>query len=168
MLIAVEPPAQQTLNLRSPSSGYFPAFWPVEDNEPAGERIRCKSYLTPGRQIHHQPRNRVCTNGKRSTTIITPEAFRALYTRHLSELIAQKRIPSVALFEAFYNFCFVPKHTIGTQLLTVRRDKRERAAFMAMQNGAESEEEDDETQERFRISFGGDTDSAEDANAYSE
>ncbi len=110
----------------------------------------------------------VCTNGKRSTTIITPEAFRALYTRHLSELIAQKRIPSVALFEAFYNFCFVPKHTIGTQLLTVRRDKRERAAFMAMQNGAESEEEDDETQERFRISFGGDTDSAEDANAYSE
>jgi hypothetical protein len=31
----------------------------------------------------------------------------------------------------------VPKHTIGTQLLTVRRDKRERAAFMAMQNGAE-------------------------------
>jgi hypothetical protein len=39
---------------------------------------------------------------------------------------------------------------------------------MAMQDGAESEEEDDETQERFRISFGGDTDSAEDANAYSE
>ena len=110
----------------------------------------------------------VRTHGKRSSYVITPEAFRALYTRHLSELLAQKRIPSVALFEAFYNYCFVPKHTIGTQLLTVRRDKRERAAFMAMQNGAESEEEDDETQERFRISFGGDTDSAEDANAYSE
>jgi len=62
----------------------------------------------------------------------------------------------------------VPKHTIGTQLLTVRRDKRERAAFMAMQDGAESEEEDDETQERFHISFDGDTDSAEDANTYSE
>ena len=108
----------------------------------------------------------VRTHGKRSSYVITPEAFRALYTRHLSELIAQKRIPSVALFEAFYNYCFVPKHTIGTQLLTVRRDKRERAAFTAMQNGAESEEEDDETQERFRISFGGDTDSAEDANAY--
>jgi hypothetical protein len=74
----------------------------------------------------------------------------------------------VALFEAFYNYCFVPKHTIGAQLLTVRRDKRERAAFAATQNGAESEEEDDETQERFRISFGGDTDSAEDANAYSK
>jgi len=37
-----------------------------------------------------------------------------------------------------------------------------------MQNGAESEEEDDETQERFRISFSGDTDSAEDANSYPE
>ena len=110
----------------------------------------------------------VQTHGKRTGYVITPEAFRALYTRHLSELIAQKRIPSVALFEAFYNYCFVPKHTIGTQLLTVRRDKRERAAFTAMQNGAESEEEDDETQERFRISFGGDMDSAEDAKAYSE
>ena len=108
------------------------------------------------------------THGKRSSYVITPEAFRALYTRHLSELTAQKRIPSVALFEAFYNYCFVPKHTTGTQLLTVRRDKRERAAFMAMQNGAESEEDDDETQERFRISFGGDMDSAEDANVYSK
>jgi hypothetical protein len=39
---------------------------------------------------------------------------------------------------------------------------------MAIQNGAESEEEDDETQERFHISFDGDTDSAEDANTYSE
>lgn len=110
----------------------------------------------------------VQTHGKRTGYVITPEAFRALYTRHLTELLAQKRIPSVALFEAFYNYCFVPKHTIGTQLLTVRRDKRERAAFMAMQNGAESEEEDDETQERFRISFGGDMDSAEDGNAYSK
>jgi DNA-binding transcriptional regulator YiaG len=110
----------------------------------------------------------VRAHGKRTSYIITPEAFRALYTRHLCDLTAQKRIPSVALFEAFYNYCFVPKHTIGTQLLTVRRDKRERAAFMAMQNGAESEEEDDETQERFRIRLSGDMDSAEDANAYSE
>jgi hypothetical protein len=39
---------------------------------------------------------------------------------------------------------------------------------MAMQNGEESEEEDDETQERFRISFGGDRNSAEDANSCSE
>ncbi len=78
------------------------------------------------------------THGKRTRYVITPEAFRALYTRHLSELLDQKRIPNVALFEAFYNYCFVPKHTIGTQLLTVRRDKREREAF------AESQTENDE------------------------
>ena len=74
------------------------------------------------------------THGKRSSHVITPEAFRALYSRHLGELIAQKRISSVALFEAFYNYCFVPKHTIGTQLLTVRRDKRERGAYEASQD----------------------------------
>lgn len=83
----------------------------------------------------------VRTHGKRASYVITPEAFRALYTRHLSDLIAQKRISSVALFEAFYNYCFVPKHTIGTQLLTVRRDKRERAAY------AESQAEDAENEE---------------------
>jgi hypothetical protein len=88
----------------------------------------------------------VRTHGKRTSYIITPEAFRALYTRHLSELTAQKRIPSVALFEAFYNYCFVPKHTIGSQLLNVRRDKKERDAFAANQGqGAEPEiEEEDE------------------------
>jgi hypothetical protein len=48
----------------------------------------------------------------------------------------------VALFEAFYNYCFVPKHTVGTQLLTVRRDKREREAYAASQNGEESDEPD--------------------------
>ena len=37
--------------------------------------------------------------------------------------------PQRALFEAFYNYCFVPKRTNGIQLLTVRRDKQEREAF---------------------------------------
>ncbi len=46
----------------------------------------------------------------------------------------------MALFEAFYNYCFVPKHTIGSQLLTVRRDKRERAAFASANDGVESGE----------------------------
>jgi hypothetical protein len=85
--------------------------------------------------------------GKRMTHIITPEAFHALYTHHLRDLLEQKRVPNVALFEAFYNYCFVPKHTIGTQLLTVRRDKRERAAFAAVQEGGEIEEEDDENED---------------------
>jgi hypothetical protein len=82
---------------------------------PKWAKLNCRCWAKPECQNH----------GKRSSYVITPEAFRALYTRHLSELIAQKRIPSVALFEAFYNYCFVPKHTVGTQLLTVRRDKRE-------------------------------------------
>ena len=85
----------------------------------------------------------VRTHGKRTNYVITPEAFRALYTHHLSELIAQKRITNMALFEAFYNYCFVPKHTIGSQLLTVRRDKRERAAYAEIQTEEREYEEND-------------------------
>lgn len=105
--------------------------------------------------------------GKRRTHVITPEAFRALYTHHLRDLLEQKRIPNVALFEAFYNFCFVPKHTIGTQLLTVRRDKRERAAFAATQDEEDFEEENDESEEGFSVSLGEDLDS-EEGSTYSE
>jgi DNA-binding CsgD family transcriptional regulator len=82
--------------------------------------------------------------GKRLTHIITPEAFRALYTHHLRDLLEQKRVPNLALFEAFYHYCFVPKHTIGTQLLTVRRDKRERTAFAATQEGDELDDVDNQ------------------------
>jgi hypothetical protein len=87
----------------------------------------------------------VRVHGKRSSYAITPEAFRALYSHHLNDLLTQKRIPNVALFEAFYNYCFVPKHTIGSQLLTVRRDKRERAAYEASQ--MEDGEFDDDNEE---------------------
>jgi len=83
------------------------------------------------------------THGERTRCIITPEAFHALYKNHLGDLIAQKRIPSVALFEAFYDYCFVPKHTIGTQLLTVRRDKREQEAYDASQTESAELDEDD-------------------------
>ena len=84
--------------------------------------------------------------GKRQVNIITPEAFRNLYANHLRDLLDQKRISSLALFEAFYNYCFVPKHTIGSQLLTVRSDKRERAAFAVAQDreGVRPEEQKDE------------------------
>jgi hypothetical protein len=98
--------------------------------------------------------------GKRLTHIITPESFRALYTHHLRDLLEQKRVPNVALFEAFYNYCFVPKHTIGTQLLTVRRDKREREAFAEAQEGGELHDEEDEIEGGYRVSFGGDVESA--------
>jgi hypothetical protein len=82
--------------------------------------------------------------------------------------LEQKRIPNVALFEAFYNFCFVPKHTIGTQLLIVRRDKRERAAFAATQDEEDFEEENDESEEGFNVSLGEDIDSEEGSATYSE
>jgi PRTRC genetic system protein E len=106
--------------------------------------------------------------GKRLTHIITPESFRALCAHHLHDLLEQKRIPNLALFEAFYNYCFVPKRTIGTQLLTVRRDKRERAAFAATQEGGEGEEEDDEGEEGFCVSLGENKGFREDADSYSE
>jgi hypothetical protein len=93
----------------------------------------------------------------RGDHIITPESFRALYTHHLRDLLEQKRVPNIALFEAFYNYCFVPKHTIGTQLLTVRRDKREREAFAATQENDELNE--DEIEGGYRVSFGGDVES---------
>jgi hypothetical protein len=53
----------------------------------------------------------------------------------------------------------VPKHTIGTQLLTVRRDKREREAFAAARAGGEFDEEEDENEGGYRVSFGGDVES---------
>ncbi len=38
---------------------------------------------------------------------------------------------NLSLFEAYVQYCYSPKHTVGEQLLNVRRDKRERAAFQA-------------------------------------
>ena len=57
----------------------------------------------------------------------------------------KRGISNLGLFEAYVQYCFSPKHTIGEQLLDVRRDKRERAAF-ASANGedADSAEEDDD------------------------
>jgi hypothetical protein len=60
----------------------------------------------------------------------------------------KRGIPNQALFEAYVQYCFSPKHTVGEQLLDVRRDKRERAAYAAAvgdeTSGDEEEEEDDE------------------------
>lgn len=81
----------------------------------------------------------------RDTYRITPEAIVALYKHHLHDL--QKRIPNQSLFEAYVQYCFSPKHTVGEQLLDVRRDKRERAAYAALQgagtNPEDGEEDDD-------------------------
>ena len=67
----------------------------------------------------------------------------------------RRGIRNQALFEAYLQYCFSPKHTIGEQLLDVRRDKRERAAFAAVTavgsdpDEDEEDEEDDQGEEEF-------------------
>ena len=41
-------------------------------------------------------------------------------------------------------YCYSPKHTVGEQLLDVRRDKRERAAFAEEEKKKSGTGEDDE------------------------
>ena len=90
----------------------------------------------------------ITKRGNRSEYRVTPEALTTLYKNHLQELL-KRRIPNRALFEAYVQYCFSPKHTTGEQLLEVRHDKREREAFAALQAGAayaqQSEEDDDVT-----------------------
>jgi hypothetical protein len=73
------------------------------------------------------------SRGKRTSYRITPEALSAFYKSHLQDLL-KRRIPNHTLFEAYLQYCFSPKHTTGEQLLEVRRDKRERQAFAALQD----------------------------------
>ena len=70
--------------------------------------------------------------GKRVSYTITPESLIHLYKRHLKDLL-KRRIPNQALFDAYFQYCYSPKHTEGEQLLDVRHDKKERADFAAAQ-----------------------------------
>jgi hypothetical protein len=89
----------------------------------------------------------ITKQGGRSSYQITPEALGNFYKHHLRDLL--RRIPNHALFEAYVQYCFSPKHTTGEQLLDVRRDKREREAFAVLHNGddlsRENQEVDDGT-----------------------
>jgi hypothetical protein len=89
----------------------------------------------------------VADQGKRRFYIITPEALKDLYKHHHGDLM-KRGIRNQSLFEAYVEYCFAPKHTVGEQLLDVRRDKRERAAYAAAvgdeTSGDEEEEEGDE------------------------
>jgi hypothetical protein len=71
----------------------------------------------------------------------------SLYKQHHGDVL-KRGIPNQALFEAYVQYCFSPKHTVGEQLLEVRRDKRERAAYAAAvgdeKSGDEEKEEGDE------------------------
>lgn len=89
----------------------------------------------------------IAGHGKRRSYTITPEALMSLYKNHHADVL-KRGIPNQALFEAYVQYCFAPKHTVGEQLLDVRRDKRERAAYAAAvrdkTSGDEEEEEGDE------------------------
>lgn len=85
----------------------------------------------------------VADQGKRRFYIITPEALKDLYRHHHGDLL-KRGIRNQSLFEAYVEYCFAPKHTVGEQLLDVRRDKRERNAFAAV---GESEPDRDEEEE---------------------
>jgi hypothetical protein len=69
----------------------------------------------------------IASRGKRRSYTITAEALMILYKQHHADAL-KRGIPNRALFEAYVQYCFSPKHTVGEQLLDVRRDKRERAS----------------------------------------
>ncbi len=88
-------------------------------------------------------------DGKRFCTI-TPESLSLLYKRHLKDLLS-RGLPSQSLFEAYLDYCHAPKHTTGEQLLDVRRDKRERAAYERATEVPCKEDTDDEPRYRFAL-----------------
>ena len=59
---------------------------------------------------------------------ISPEALQRCLREHLSDL--QKRnIRSANILAVFQQYCYVPKHTVGEQLLQVREARREQTAY---------------------------------------
>jgi hypothetical protein len=48
-----------------------------------------------------------------------------------AEAVAKAARPRCFQEAAYVQYCHSPKHTVGEQLLEVRRDKRERTAFSA-------------------------------------
>ena len=98
----------------------------------------------------------VSTKGKRPTYTITPESLKHAYSHHLPDLL-KRGLPNQSLFEAYVLYAYSPKHTVGEQLLDVRRDKKERAAFRSSQTGEtpiDGEEDDDDVEEGYRVRLG--------------
>ncbi len=110
----------------------------------------------------------VNTEGKRPSYSITPESLKHAYSHHLADLL-KRGVPNQSLFEAYVQYVHSPKHTVGEQLLDVRRDKRERAAFAATQDQgtpSEEEDEDDDSQEGYRVSHDESTEFQRASSAY--
>lgn len=106
---------------------------------------------------------RVEFRGTRRTYTITPESLNQMFKRHLNDLLA-RGAPNLSLFEAYVQYCFSPKHTLGTQLLSVRRDKKERASYDASHNktdGEDLEEDHEEDDGRYGLDLEDDDELAE-------
>lgn len=88
------------------------------------------------------------SRGKRRAYIITPDAFTKLYKNHQRDLL-KRGLRNQSLFEAYVQYCFSPKHTVGEQLLDVRRDKREREAFAELDQGTNNDEREEEAYHAF-------------------
>ena len=88
------------------------------------------------------------SRGKRRAYIITPEAFTKLYKNHQRDLL-KRGLRNQSLFEAYVQYCFSPKHTIGEQLLDVRRDKREREAYAELDQRTDNDESQEEAHHAF-------------------
>ena len=82
----------------------------------------------------------------------------SLYKQHHGDVL-KRGIPNQVLFEAYVQYCFSPKHTVGEHLLDVRRDKRERAAYAAAVGDETSDDEEEEEEE-------GDEDDQDDDKRY--
>jgi hypothetical protein len=80
-------------------------------------------------------------SGRRRTYVITPEGLQHLYKNHLQDAL-RRGVSNQSLFEAYVQYCFAPKHTVGEQLLDVRRDKRERASFEGRLRSSTTKQED--------------------------
>ena len=114
----------------------------------------------------------VTTEGRRPSYSITAEALANVYKHHLADLL-KRGLRSQSMFEAYLQYLHAPKHTIGEQLLDVRRDKRERAAFAASQTNEMPDEEaeddeEDKDEDEFRLNLDRDIGSQGGTNAYSE
>jgi hypothetical protein len=96
----------------------------------------------------------ITTQGKRPSYSITVDALANVYKHHLADLL-KRGLRNQSLFEAYLQYLHSPKHTIGEQLLDVRRDKRERAAFAASQANEMPGEEVDEDEDEFPLNLSG-------------
>jgi hypothetical protein len=67
----------------------------------------------------------------------------------------KRGISNQSLFEAYVQYCYSPKHTVGEQLLDVRRDKRGRAAFTALakKNSLEDDDGEEGDESRYRLRY---------------